>query len=47
MSKPFDTRWVNEHGEGHWEVSCGNVTVTCDDSELEDTIAELMAETAA
>ena len=44
MDKPITKRWINEQGEGHWEVSCGKSTITCDDRELEETIAELMAE---
>lgn len=35
--------WVVEQGIGHWEVSNGVRTYTCDDNELDETIAELQA----
>ncbi len=34
-------KWVNENGEGHWEVSMGDYTIACDDGELTDAIEEL------
>lgn len=34
-------QWIVESGVGHWLVSKGDVSLTCDDSELNDTIAEL------
>ncbi len=34
-------RWINVHGEGHYEVTNGVNTVTCDCGELNETIAEL------
>ena len=38
--------WINEHGEGHWLVTYGNVSVSCDDNELEEVIEELTCEAA-
>lgn len=35
-------RWVIENGEGHWEVTNGSITISCDDSELRETIDELL-----
>lgn len=37
-------KWVNEHGEGHWEVSDGVSTIACDDSELSDVIKNFKEE---
>ena len=37
-------KWRNEHGEGHWEVSNGIRTVSCDDYELTETIEELRSD---
>lgn len=34
-------KWVMECGIGHWVVSNGVQTLTCDDSELDDIILEL------
>ena len=34
-------RWIVEHGIGHWVVSKGNISISCDESELNDTIREL------
>lgn len=34
-------RWVMEHGEGHWVVTNGVRTLSCDDTELMEVIAEL------
>lgn len=36
--------WVNEHGEGHWVVSNGEITESCDDNELSETIKRLKGE---
>lgn len=41
-----EVRWRNEHGEGHWEVTDGICTVSCDDSELTETINELLDSSA-
>ena len=35
-------KWVIENGEGHWEVTYGDRTISCDDGELSDTIRELL-----
>ncbi len=35
--------WIDEQGEGHWEVSCGDITVSCDDNELSEVLKELAA----
>ena len=37
----FTKKWVVEQGIGHWEVSNGYHTITCDEGELDETIAEL------
>ncbi len=37
-------RWVNEHGEGHWEISCGERRISCDDAELEEAMNDLYEE---
>ena len=39
-------QWITENGEGHWLVSCGDYAVSCDDSELSDTIREIQAAVA-
>lgn len=36
--------WVVECGIGHWSVSNGINTISCDDSELNETIEELTNE---
>ena len=41
MPKFITKRWVVENGEGHWEVSNGIYTISCDSNELEDTIEEM------
>lgn len=34
-------KWVTEHGCGHWVVSNGTYTVSCDEGDLRETIEEL------
>ena len=34
--------WVVENGEGHWLVKRGNVEISCDPDELEETVEELL-----
>ena len=34
-------KWINEHGEGHWEVTNGIEFESCDDGELSETIRRL------
>ena len=36
-------KWRIENGIGHWEVSNGNKTISCDDNELMETIRELLS----
>ena len=36
-----EKKWINEHGEGHWEVTNGIEFESCDDYELSDTIRRL------
>ncbi len=36
-------KWINEHGEGHYEVTCGDVALSCDPGELNETIEEVKA----
>ena len=33
--------WVNENGEGHWDVTVGILSASCDANELKETIEEL------
>ena len=40
-------KWVVENGEGHWEITVGDTTVSCDPNELYDTIAEITGGIAA
>ena len=35
-------KWIIENGEGHWEVTYGQITIACDDAELSETIRELL-----
>ena len=35
--------WVVEHGEGHWAITLGDTTITCDPGEVNETVAELVA----
>lgn len=41
--KGVTKRWVNENGIGHWVVSNGETTISCDDGELNEVIRELEA----
>lgn len=34
-------KWVVEQGLGHWEVSNGKYSLSCDENELEETVQEL------
>lgn len=34
-------KWINEHGEGHWEVTNGIEFESCDDGELSENIRRL------
>lgn len=34
-------KYVVENGVGHWEISNGNETVTCDDNELSEMMEEM------
>ncbi len=34
-------RWIVENGEGHWVVSNGSYSISCDNDELEETIEEM------
>lgn len=34
-------KWVNEHGEGHWLITCGDYQIHCDDGELSEVMEEL------
>lgn len=37
----IEKKWVVEHGIGHWEVSDGLHTISCDEDELNAAISEL------
>ena len=37
----ISTKWIVENGIGHWEVSNGINTISCDYNELRETIEEL------
>ena len=34
-------RWVIEQGIGHYELSLGNITLSCDEGEFRETEKEL------
>lgn len=39
----IEKKWVVENGIGHWLVSNGQTSISCDEWELDETIDELLA----
>ena len=35
-------KWIMENGEGHWELTLGDYSMSCDANEVEETARELM-----